>query len=219
MKKLRILLLGAVGAVALAMGPSAQAAPGLLGSAHDFSTNSWNTRKTACGVCHTVHHTDASKTAPLWAHETTTSAFTPYSSATLTATVGQPGSASKACLSCHDGTVAINQYGGSLKGTAEYVEGTAVIGTDLSITHPISFTFDSALATTDGGLNDPATTTVAQLGGKTIQESMLFNGKMECASCHDIHRQKGNSMNSGIFTVIGGSSQVASALCLTCHKK
>lgn len=212
----------AIAGLALAFLPSAARAgvPGILGSPHDFSTNSWNTFKNACGVCHTIHNADASKLIPLWTHTTSASSFTPYSSDTLNATVGQPSGISKACLSCHDGTVAINQYSGNVKGgTPFYVEGSAVIGTDLSTSHPVSFTYDTTLAKTDGKLNDPAVTTVGQLGGKTIQQAMLFNNKLECASCHDIHRQKGNSMNSGVLTVVGGSSQIASALCLTCHVK
>ena len=48
---------------------------------------------------------------------------------------------------------------------------------------------------------------------------MLIGGKMECASCHDIHRQKGNSMRSGIYGKIGGAGARNSDLCLTCHKK
>src|SRR6516162_3800030 len=94
---------------------------GILGSPHDFSNRSWNTDPsdpaTVCSTCHTPHHAD-STVVPLWSHQTTSQTFTMYNNANvavanLQAPVdGQPAGPSKACLSCHDGTVAINTYGG-----------------------------------------------------------------------------------------------------------
>src|SRR5215472_110745 len=94
----------------------------IVGSPHDFSSQSWNTDPkdpaTVCSTCHTPHHAD-STVVPLWSHQTTAQTFTMYNnanvaSANLQATVdAQPAGASKACLSCHDGTVAINTYGGT----------------------------------------------------------------------------------------------------------
>ena len=196
----------------------------IIGSDHDFSTRTWNTRANPCGTCHTMHHANTPQLIPLWIHKTTTSTFTPYSSATMTATVGQPSAASLACLSCHDGTVAVNDYGGSVNGTAEYVTGTALFGTDLSVDHPISFTYDTALATADGFLQDPATRLVVGTGfsgTKTITQEMLRYGKMECVSCHDVHKQRGASSTSGISAVMSSkyTSSSSPGLCLTCHIK
>jgi hypothetical protein len=202
--------------------PTVSQAAGISGSAHDFQASTWNTRKTTCGVCHCAHNANIPQLIPLWTHETTTSTFTPYSSGTMQATVGQPSSASLACLSCHDGTVAINNYGGSVQGTAEYVTGNANFGTDLSNDHPISFTYDAALATADGFLNDPTTYLVTGpdfTGTKTIDQEMLRNHKIECASCHDIHKQRGASKTSSIMLIMSGSSYAGSKLCLTCHIK
>jgi predicted CXXCH cytochrome family protein len=84
------------------------------------------------------------------------------------------------------------------------------LGTDLSNDHPISFSFDTALATADGGLKDPATAS-SGLGG-TVNDDLLLGGKMECASCHDVH----NSSNLSKLLV---KSNAGSALCLTCHSK
>jgi predicted CXXCH cytochrome family protein len=134
---------------------------------------------------------------------------TPYSSATLEATVGQPDGSSKLCLSCHDGTVAVDNYGGQTGG-AEFVAGNELIGTDLANDHPVSFTYDAALATADGDLSDP-TTTNSGLGG-TITADMLIGGKMQCASCHDVHDSFG-------LAYLLKKSNAASALCLTCHTK
>ena len=182
----------------------------ITGSAHDFSGQGWNTTGEICIVCHTPHNADITVgNVPLWNHELTTATFTPYTSNTLDATVGQPTGGSKLCLSCHDGTVALDNFGGTTGGT-NYISGDANIGTDLSDDHPISFTYDAALATADGGLFDP-TTTNSGLGG-TINADMLFGGQLQCASCHDVHN------GSGQASLLLMSND-ASALCLTCHNK
>ncbi len=182
----------------------------ISGSAHDFSGDAWNTTGQICIVCHTPHNADLTvATAPLWNHEVTTvAAYTLYSSATLDATVSQPGNESKLCLSCHDGTVALENFGGTSGGT-NFITGTALVGTDISDDHPISFLYNAALATADGGLFDPSTAN-SGLGG-TISADMLFAGRMECASCHDVH----DNIN-GMFLRINNAG---SALCLTCHDK
>ena len=44
----------------------------IVGSAHDFSDDSWNTTGQICLVCHTPHNADVTvNNAPLWNHETT----------------------------------------------------------------------------------------------------------------------------------------------------
>lgn len=239
MKTMKLLCIGLLAAAALMVGTATtQAAttgtPGISGSAHDFTsntnfwiagaTNTWVSRNNVCGVCHTVHNNNDDKLAPLWNHTSTTTEFTPYSSPSLHATVGNPGGSSRACLSCHDGSVAVNSVDGVVvKGTevkiTEESGGLIGGGGDLSTSHPIGFAYDTALVAADGYLNDPTSTTVFGSGGKTIDDFMLVGGKMECASCHDIHRQKGNSMNSGIMGKVGGSGARNSELCLTCHKK
>ncbi|MDC0358953.1 cytochrome c3 family protein [Oligoflexia bacterium] len=182
----------------------------ISGSDHDFSNENWNNTGEICIVCHTPHNSDTTVTdAPLWNHQVTAATFTLYSSSTLDATLGQPDGSSKLCLSCHDGTVAVDNFGGQTNGT-QFVSGSELIGTDLRNDHPVSFTYDTTLATTDGGLYDPATTN-SGLGG-TITQDLLFTGKLQCASCHDVH----NSTNLASLLRI---SNVASAFCLTCHDK
>ncbi len=182
----------------------------IVGSAHDFSSATWNTTGQICVVCHTPHNADvAVVNAPLWNHESTVASFSPYSSSSMNASVGQPDASSKLCLSCHDGTVAVDNFGTTTGGT-HFISGATLIGTDLNDDHPISFTYDAALAGTDGELNDP-TVTNSGLGG-TISEDMLIGGQMQCASCHDVHN------SSGIGKLLRKSNN-ASALCLTCHQK
>jgi hypothetical protein len=185
----------------------------ITGSVHDFSNDSWNPSGEICIVCHTPHNA-TSTIAPLWNHRLTSATYTTYSSPSLTASVGQPSASSKACLSCHDGTIGLDAYGGR-PGTT-FMTGDENLGTDLSNDHPISFTYDATLATADGGLHNPTVKTVASLGGKTIANGMLIGNKLECGSCHDVHNNKGDAPNTSRLLVVNNAN---SALCLTCHNK
>lgn len=182
----------------------------IAGSAHDFTSETWANNQ-ICLPCHTPHGADTTvNDSPLWNHQVTTATFTMYNSATFDASTSQPDGRSKLCLSCHDGTVALDSFGGN--GGLEHLTAAedAYIGTDLRDDHPISFTYNTALATTDGGLHDPATRVTA-LGG-TIANDLLFAGKLECASCHDVHNAQNND---GLLLIDNNGS----ALCLTCHDK
>ena len=156
MKKISLVLLGLV----LAAPVVVYGAGGVAGSPHDFSTNSlsWNTRRGVCSACHQAHHTDPAQIIPLWNHKTSTATFVPYTSPSMNASAGSPGGSSLACLSCHDGTVAINEGISGVLGTngTVFIDPSAQIGPDLHTTHPISFVYDTALATADGSLEDPA---------------------------------------------------------------
>jgi len=185
----------------------------ITGSGHDFKSKSWNTTGEICVVCHTPHNA-SSTIAPLWNHVLTSATFILYSSPSLNATVGQPSASSKACLSCHDGTVALDSFGGKV-GT-NFISGEDKLGTDLSNDHPVSFTYDTALATADGTLSNPTVKTVGALGGKTIDAAMLIGHKVECASCHDVHADKGDSATAAHLLLVNNA---ASTLCLTCHNK
>lgn len=139
----------------------------------------------------------------------------------MNATPGQPGRVSKLCLSCHDGTVAINDFVGRT-GTATNKIGSSnvnYIGTNLSNDHPIGITYDNALATSDGKLADPETKNVtigsAVSKSGTIAAVMLVEGKVECTTCHDVHNRYTVGSNHYLVKVdIAGSS-----LCTQCHNK
>ncbi len=184
-------------------------AQSIVGSAHDFSGQGWSGGE-ICIACHTPHNADMTvANSPLWNHEVTTATFQTYSSLTMNASVGQPDGVSKLCLSCHDGTVALDSFGGTT-GTTN-ITGNALLGTDLRNDHPISITYDTALANADGELHDPATATTA-LGG-TIQNDLLDGGTvLHCSACHDVHNSYGNNR---LLKISNSGSQ----LCLTCHNK
>ncbi|MDH5366688.1 MAG: cytochrome c3 family protein [Cyclobacteriaceae bacterium] len=194
----------------------------MQGTAHDFNAapaTTWNTTGEMCVVCHTPHNSDVTVLdAPLWNHQVSTVGdYALYSSATFDGTaLSQPDGSSKLCLSCHDGTVALENFGGVTTGTnfmpvARQMGDAGIAAGDLvglSNDHPISFTWNAA----DLGLwatTDPSGIT----GGTTIAADMLEGGtRMQCSSCHDVHNA--NSV-AGLLV----KDNTGSALCLTCHKK
>lgn len=200
---LRGRLFGALTAGALLLLGAPPGIAQITGTKHDFKAQTWSGGQ-ICIVCHTPHNA-LSTLVPLWNHATTaTASFTLYASNTLNATPGQPGGVSKACLSCHDGTVALANFGGATGG-ATFVTGSANLGTDLSNDHPFSFTYDGPLASADGGLVTPA-------GLSSVVPGIpLYTGKLECASCHNVH----SNMNAPFLR----ASNSGSALCLKCHIK
>ena len=182
----------------------------IVGSPHDLRLGGGSTyagtSDQTCIYCHTPHN-GLSTLIPLWNHPTTaTPTFTLYpSGGTLNAVLGQPTGASRACLSCHDGTIAPNSHAAVTGGAL--MTGSDVLGTDLSNDHPISFTYDVALANADGGLVAP------NADGKSVVTGIpLFNGKLECASCHNVHD---NTTASPFLRF----SNASSGLCVKCHNK
>jgi predicted CXXCH cytochrome family protein len=191
---------------------------GVDGSAHDFETATWNsTKQDICGPCHTPHNGDITQSAPLWNHTLSAATYTLYnddsSSDSFDATdIGQPDGTSKLCLGCHDGSIALDAFGGATPSPGTFMPAGKQVGGSGLLTdeHPISFTYDDALASTDGELELP-TTKDSGLGG-TIQAEMLVSDKMQCSSCHDPHNTAG-------VTYLLRKSNTGSALCLTCHIK
>ena len=189
----------------------------IAGSAHDFRGYLWNESGEICKPCHTPHNTKPLP-APLWNHELSQATYTMYDttqSPTMDAEVSaQPDGLSKICLSCHDGTVALENFGDIKDGTI-FLFGDILIGTDLSNDHPISFVYDTSLAIEDGELYDPSTKLSGVVDSEgTIREDMLFQGKIECSSCHDVHNTRAVPGTKLLL-----KDNTGSALCLTCHDK
>jgi len=195
----------------------------IAGGDHDLNSSLTIADSQTCIVCHTPHSADGTVTAgPLWNHEVTgVSTYTLYDSVTLDAstTISDPSGVSKLCLSCHDGTVAVDNYGDETAGTIFMgqgpLSGTAALDSDLSNDHPISFQYTDALATTDGGLATPSTDPSGIVGGTTIDVDMLFSGSLECASCHDVH----DAAAAGVGGHLLVKPNTNSDLCTTCHEK
>jgi predicted CXXCH cytochrome family protein len=159
-----------------------------------------------CIFCHTPHN--SSPRAPLWNKSDPGVSYTLYNSSSAEASIGQPEGSSILCLSCHDGTIAL---GSVLSRTSDIGFNSGIttmpscetnLSTDLSDDHPISFVYNSALAISDGELNDPS----------VLPSSIsLENSKLECISCHDPHKND--------FTNFLVEDTKNSNLCIACHNK
>lgn len=248
MKK-RILLTLSIATYALLSSSPAMCA-GIIGSPHDFSGESWNVRpgdrNSVCGTCHQPHNADSS-VVPLWAHKTTTTVFTLYDTnnvptSTLNASPTAIAGVSRACLSCHDGTVAVNEFAGGIQGPGAISypitnsAKVAVGGNDLTHTHPISFVYNTSLVTADGFLHDPSEDILIPDAGTgsgtpifpgtdhSIARFLLSGGsRLECSSCHDVHNQIGSpfniTLNPKLVKIVGTQSGKGSLLCRSCHIK
>lgn len=183
---------------------SVMGAGGITGSAHDFSAASWTGAATnqICAPCHAPHNNVNAAGQLLWNHTmTSNSTYTMYSSPTFTNSPATPSTQSKICLSCHDGTVALDSFGGASGTTV--MTGPALVGTDMSNDHPISMNYGAGSGAA-GGLHLATDPGVAAL---------LRGGKVECGSCHDPH-------NNGAGTSkLLQKDNAGSELCLTCHNK
>ena len=176
---------------------------------------------------------DAFDYLPLWNHELTGNfaSFSMYQNGPGAPQIGPkasqaiqngmvPGSTSLLCLSCHDGSVAVNSYGNtsqpatSRSGGGTTIGAEYVIGKDnyLGNHHPIGFNYDAAQAV-DTEIRSADT---AALGSAGVVRDHLYGAgstTMECATCHSVHN-KGNTGESLLWR-----SDTSSRLCLSCHDK
>jgi len=183
---------------------------GIADSAHDFSGAGWS-GGTICLPCHTPHHGETDFVAPLWNHEVTVATFTMYTSDTLDGNIDtEPADVSKACLSCHDGTVALENFGGNTGGGST-IGGDALIGVDLSNDHPISVSYSAGTGPGQDPELNPTNSTYAD---GTIAD-YLFAGKVECATCHDVHNGGAVGTNPSLLV----EDPAGSIICLRCHAK
>ncbi len=202
MKSIGTLLL----AVLLSLGFAVTSFAAIAGTAHDLSGTGGNTQ--ICVFCHTPHNADAT-VDPLWNATLSTATFTAYSSSTFDGTVNADPviGPSRLCMSCHDGTVAIDS---AIGGTTNFITGDALIGTDLTNDHPIGFDYDTAQ-----GLDAEIQPSTVALGTGVISDFLFDDGTgtaiMTCATCHDVHND-----TNGSFLLTGNTN---SALCLSCHIK
>ncbi len=221
-----------------------------------------NTETQICVFCHTPHGStlDPGVKTPLWNRALSTATYTgTYESTSIDADINElragPGGTSKLCLSCHDGTVAlgsvnvlggqgsvsVNMSGAGAGGVMASGSGvntgfTRNLGVDLSNDHPISFTFNAAVATADGELRSPpfsagGTLVVGNnLSGMSPRPLLpLDNNQVQCASCHDPHIRDPAEADTIKFlrlnrfqkiAPVGSTfSETADIICLACHDK
>ncbi len=206
MKKILILTVALLMITGVAYGAT------IVGSAHDLRGVGGGTTTQVCVFCHTPHNASAAIPVVLWNHAPTTATYTIYASATLKGTVSQPSGVSKACLSCHDGSIAVNSLvnapADGTAGTASLMTGAARLGTNLQAHHPVSVTYRADLNNTlrtvtgsnvvNGGVTLPLFGTAAPFA-------------VECGSCHNVH----DPVNTPFLRVNNTGSQ----MCIACHIK
>ena len=165
----------------------------IMTTKHNLSTSGKGEIKSAtenevCIFCHSSHNTSGE--GPLWNHETTSPArFKTYDRTTMNSRAEQPNGATKLCLSCHDGTIAV----GAIRGLSRPIPMRNVgnegeiplsrpshIGTDLSGTHPVSVKYQETTALADDHLRWPPFDPQQKVGTDA-------EGYIQCTSCHDPH--------------------------------
>ena len=176
-----------------------------------------------CVFCHTPH--SANPKQPLWNHQlSAVKNYRSYQSGTLDAgnienLDGEIDGNSRLCLSCHDGTVALEAtvaHGykppagkkiGALPPTAR-----GYLGTDLSGSHPISFMVTEALI----ARNNAKDTMLNPLSAMQSDPQVHLDEsrKMQCTTCHDAHNDR-NYSSSGIHF---WAKPTFSDVCLVCHR-
>ena len=176
-----------------------------------------------CSFCHTTHNADPTDPAPLWNHENSGQTYDMYNSNSMDMSrTPQPNNGSLVCLSCHDGTIAVNSLanvpgpqgagsygspgGSALDGSGKLTAASgSFIGTDLQDDHPVGIIYDDT-QDAEGGF-EPKT------GNPLLYpDKLLYDGiYVECSSCHDPHDN-----TNGSFLV---ETNANSALCGRCHNK
>jgi predicted CXXCH cytochrome family protein len=190
----------------LAMGfvVSKQTSAVITGSAHDFSGESWAAGQ-ICQPCHIPHLASSDPFTPLWGHDNTQVNYQDNLVSFYGTVWGSVNGPTLMCLSCHDGTVALDSYGGNI-GTEFIDPEYDIVPDDASLAgnHPVSVAYDETLI----DFNSEASVIAAGLKFFNIETS----ADVECGTCHDVH----NSTNiEGLLWI----SNAGSALCLACHNK
>jgi len=249
-----------IGVAAIAQGVS-----DVSNTSHNLSVSSPGTVQAVtevqiCVFCHTPHGATNAPGAPVWNRQLSTQTYTTYTSSSLDAEtiagqLAQPAGSSKLCLSCHDGSLAIgavNVLGGDIDVDVAMV-GTGVGGvmppgsgtqtgftrnldTDLGNDHPISLTYDTTLANSDGELRNPATESHIDVRRPSVRPLVPLEAtgpageaQIQCGSCHDAHIvDTGTSAGQKFLRLNrfqqstpaqGGFSESQDIVCLGCHEK
>jgi hypothetical protein len=173
-----------------------------------------------CKFCHIPHNPVVP--VPLWGHVLSRAQYQVPQVSTMSGArtpVGQPDGSSRLCLSCHDGTVALGEIAGeprsvAMLGATRLTAGhRGFIGTDLSGSHPISFTVPDGDVGTVDGASDMGLRPLSVIQADP-EIALDDQGKMQCTTCHDPHSdlyyQPGRVPRFWVKPTVG-------EVCLTCH--
>ncbi|MDH5716409.1 MAG: hypothetical protein OEZ22_02090 [Spirochaetia bacterium] len=222
MKRTNIILL----AVLAALTVTSVLYAGIVNSRHDLSSTStvWSglgLTGEPCEFCHTPH--GASGTQPLWNHEQSGAAnFTMYTGyamqhASPTANSYKADGDATLCLSCHDGTIAVADYGGwrsdaggtgaesgGVMGSTTFSSSSfLVVDFNMTNDHPVGFLYEGSVSG-DLELREPTDASVMAV--------LNANGNVDCGGCHDVHNGSG-------YVKFLNANPTGSGICLSCHLK
>ncbi|HEY3448488.1 MAG TPA: cytochrome c3 family protein [Myxococcales bacterium] len=199
-------LLGALLAMAFT-GPVG--AGGVVSSKHNLSVSGPGTIKSStetevCVFCHGSHN---NADGHLNNRPASSAQYLPYTSTTMRSPGAlRPTGASKICLSCHDGTIALGQMAGKKRrhvanadAEGRMPRGRSNLGTDLSGTHPFSIR--------------PAPGAEHHAPAEHDAVHLDRSGELQCTSCHDPHREDADPVQGKFLA----KSNQASAICVSCH--
>lgn len=215
-------------------------APGIKDTPHDVYNMTGDATAEPCAMCHTPH--SGSGDYPLWNRMVPGVVYDMYQSPSFDMYEGnQPQAPSSLCLACHNGIYSslVNYPGpGSIDNPVYDYEMNpglwAMLGTDLTDDHPVSFTYNPLLDNTQD-YNEfpnaiPCPTTPDRMwipdSNGVIRYPLYGANKdqFECATCHAVHDTVeytgkefagGKSVGSQVYFL--RSTNEVSRMCADCH--
>lgn len=213
----------------------------LAATKHNFTTGTYNLGTgNICQPCHTPHHaiTDDAISTRLWNHRMSGATYTLYDGSTAAFTTNVDGSqgmdrVSRLCLSCHDGTVALDAFGMGTTGIPGGNTGslyfsatdTRNLGTNFTDDHPVGsealvLNNDGSAAHTPYRLKAPDITGVAtgkaSISGLSLAK-MADGFVVGCRTCHNPHGTATGTADFSAFPKLLNKSEAT--ICTSCHYK
>ncbi|MGE3108983.1 MAG: cytochrome c3 family protein [Phycisphaerales bacterium] len=190
------------------MGVSAANAQ-IANTAHNFSSYAWSGGE-ICKPCHTPHFANVAA-GRLWNHTLTTATYSMHEGSGTAET--NMDRKSRLCLSCHDGTVALDSFGG--QEGVNFAPARVNLGTDLVNDHPIGSDAQyppSPEPSFWAGAFRPESTFNSRIRLENwVDEGGVTHRVVSCTTCHNPHGRG--------FPYLLNISNAASAICLNCHIK
>jgi hypothetical protein len=214
---------------------------GMVGSIHDMNMFNFvfkDPNQRVCIFCHTPHNANPAAGA-LWnlTIDPTIISLSPYqwvapTNQDILFNADPLVGPSRLCMTCHDGVIAMDSQGDTM--VSRFPQD--VISTNLSTTHPIGFSYDSAMKSrgpaelADKSLSLATAVTVSNSAGVYNQVSrnsslrivdVLYQGTyVTCMTCHDVHNDQNVLPDPGDnYNYLLWAKEEQSMICLSCHLK
>jgi predicted CXXCH cytochrome family protein len=177
----------------------------MSGTPHDFSSDlSDDSGSDYCRVCHVFEDGPGGQYVRLTSTASAGNFYSTYRGRDLENTPLQPFGVTQFCLTCHDGTIALDSFGVRMG----RINSQSSLGTNLADDHPVSIRYDDS----DREIYPDSRPFFFGDGTAGTITDLLEDGAVQCSSCHDIHNVRGAG---GSYLLI--MSNTRSALCMTCH--